>query len=657
MARRLERLDNPHLFLKGYFPKEFSRPFSTDQLEAIGIIINCAKYSSDEIICAPRGDWKTETLKHLVIYLMLAEIVRFPVWIGATGENAGSSFEHIKSQFKSELLSADFPEVCDPVIALDDSPQKAKRMTFRGEKLGQFRWGAKELIFPSVFSVPGTGIASPYGDTKMTYRGLDSHVRGLNILGDRPDIAVCDDLETEESARMDGQIETRESLLDNAIGGLGSGETIPRIVLGTVQNRKCLTRKKLIEWGGKRYQAVKIWPTDDDAVALRDDYIEARTAERAGGSKTFDKSHQFYIDNQAVIERGLEIGNPHNYSRKFREDGRPLEVSAFQRVLNAASDKKWSYVYCELQNDPEDEETDQTTGLTAGTVQTRISGLMQHELPNMDGVKVTIGLDIGNWAGHWVKVAWFGDATGCIIDYGVMEVAGMVKDADQLTVTRFMIPALQQWRTNILADNKPDFCLIDSGSGMHKDAVYEFVRAVGGTPFAASKGIAASRFFIGKQADSRKLFIEAYAQHQPEDRLWLYSVNTEYWKQWVHERFVTPTFDESHQFNPGSLSLFACPSDVKRHLSFAKHIVAEERRSLFIPGKGVQTTWHVINKNNHWLDATALACAAAGCLGVRLIRRESIAAAQPAAAPKVNQPVGPNRFSSRPGGWVQGARR
>jgi uncharacterized protein (DUF2062 family) len=45
------------------------------------------------------------------------------------------------------------------------------------------------------------------------------------------------------------------------------------------------------------------------------------------------------------------------------------------------------------------------------------------------------------------------------------------------------------------------------------------------------------------------------------------------------------------------------------------------REELFVPGKGMTRKWREVSKNNHWLDATALACAAAGCLGIRLIPR------------------------------------
>jgi len=613
MPRRLERLADPIKFLKGYFPNEFSRPFSSDQEEAVHTIIACAKANTDEIICAPRGDWKTETLKHLVIYLILAELVRFPVWIGATVESAVKAFEHIKHQFESDRLSADFPEVCDPVIALQGS---AKKITLNGKLMGSFRWGSKLIILPSI-------IGSPYGNVMMTYRGLDSNMRGLNILGRRPDLALCDDLETEESARMDGQIETREALLDNAIGGLASGETIPRIVLGTIQNTKCLTRKKLIQWGGKRYQAVHKWPESQTAIDARNVYIEMRREEKRKGSKSFDESYQHYEDNQAIIEDGLEMGSPHNYSRKFRQDGRPLEISAFQRVLNAASDKGWDYVHTEIQNDPQEKNLSDNLSLTPTIVASRISGLRKNELPRVEGIRITCGMDIGNLYSHWVKIAWFGNATGVILDYGVAENPLAKPHMNQAALSATLLPSLMNWRNDIMAENPPDLCFIDSGSGTHQEAVYEFVRQVGGVPFAASKGWDKNRYPAGKDTDGNRMFYECSAARQANAGLWLYHVNAEFWKQWLQERFITPTFDEAMQFNDGSLSLYS-DQDRKKHMSIAHHVVAEMRESTFVEGKGLQTKWVEKSANNHYLDALGYACAAAGVLGVRLVKRESM---------------------------------
>jgi hypothetical protein len=213
---------------------------------------------------------------------------------------------------------------------------------------------------------------------------------------------------------------------------------------------------------------------------------------------------------------------------------------------------------------------------------------------------------------------------------------------DAKTVMAALLPALHQWRTEILADGKLDFCFIDSGD--YTDAVYEFIRQVGGTPFAAAKGWDTGRFRQPlAPTNEKKPFTECYASRLPEDRIWLYHVHTEYWKQWLQERFVTETFSSQQQFNDGSLSLYAS-NDTKRHTSFSHHIVAEERRDTFVEGKGIVRKWVVVNRNNHYLDATALACASAGCLGVRIVPRVALQVApkpqQQQQRPSITNPYG-----------------
>ena len=50
----------------------------------------------------------------------------------------------------------------------------------------------------------------------------------------------------------------------------------------------------------------------------------------------------------------------------------------------------------------------------------------------------------------------------------------------------------------------------------------------------------------------------------------------------------------------------------RQHQTFAKHILAEEYRETFVPGRGMVRKFIPISHNNHWLDATYMA-AAAGC--------------------------------------------
>jgi hypothetical protein len=159
-----------------------------------------------------------------------------------------------------------------------------------------------------------------------------------------------------------------------------------------------------------------------------------------------------------------------------------------------------------------------------------------------------------------------------------------------------------------------------------------------------------------------------HASYQESQQLWLYEMNTDYWKQFVHERFLTPTFDDQNFLRRGALSLFSQPND-RKHTSYAQHVVAEELVSEFKEGKGVKTYWNVVNDNNHWLDATYMAAAAASARGIYLLSPTPETPNGPAVSPvqrdsaneqqkKTPKPPGQRHGTpkKRAGGWVKSLR-
>jgi hypothetical protein len=629
LQRRRALLADPVAFLKYYFAERFWSPFADYQREMIQLIIDVAEFGGDQAIAAPRGDGKTEITKAMIVYLICRGLVRFPLVIAASGTFASRIFDDIRRHFDSnEKLIEDFPELCVPCAALEGTPQRAAKQSHNG-KLTEIRWSNADVSFAKIDGLPATvkgqpwheGGVSPYSGVCMTWAGMDSAIRGINIRGNRPDFVLVDDPETRESAFHDNQVETRDIILNRDVAGLADGrKRLSRVVLCTIQNNRCLAEKltnqqKAPSWNGRRYSGVVKWPERTD---LWQQYMDLRQEGQRTGDGCGLQATAFYIANRADMDAGGEVLNPERYSRAITREGQSIELSAMQAVYNLVADNGINYVLTEIQNAPPEEEQAETLGLTAHKVASRVSGLEQHELPKVEDIKITVGLDLGKYYSHWTKIAWFGNATGVVIDYGVMETPGMQAATDAQAVEIALLQSLLLWRTDIMAKNPPDFCLVDSGD--YSPAVYEFIRRVGGTPFAASKGYASSKFHHGTESPTRRLFDHVFANHQPQERIWLYIVDVEHWKGWLQERFLTATFNEAHQFNDGSLSLYV-GQDKKRHMAFSHHIVAEMREEQFVPGKGVIRKWKELSKNNHYLDATALACAAAGCLGVRLIPR------------------------------------
>lgn len=674
LKRREKCLDDPERFLLTYGkpdedkPAEiqdgrFWMPFARHHLSMIDAIYSRAVSGGDKAVAAPRGDGKSTVVFWMLIFILCACLRRHPCGIGQTNAKAKLKlFDPIVREFTwNPYLYEDFPEICHPLRELDGAPARSRKQHVNGVKT-RIQADQTHLRLPIVEGYP-----LGYGGSTLDYYGFDSDIRGS-----RHDFAAIDDPEKREvafsqpSGSRKAQHQVIEDLIDSDVAGLAfPNSTIPRVVITTIQNRRCysyrVTSRDVKEGGkpsfeGDRHGILVSWP---DNREIWDEYIALRQTGQAEGDKDGESAYEFYLANREEMERGVEVSNPERY-----DHNNAFEISAVQAFFNRVADWGLPRVMAELQNNPEEEEVEETLGITPGLVATRISGLKQNILPSYPDVKIALGCDIGNWVCHWVKVAVFGNAIGVVIDEGEFHTKNMVKNPSQAYLTKALIEALHAFRTNMMAENPPDWALIDSGDGRHTEAVYEFVRQVRGNPWAASKGWDSKRFSMppvdehGNNKDSTKRnFWECWAHYQAAEKLWLYHVHTQAIKHWVQERFMTPTFDENQQFNDGSLSLFV-PREKKRWLEFSNHMCTEGLERLFNPGKGkTEVTWKEYSTKNHKLDAIALAMAAAGVNGMRLIKRVSLPPAKPAQNRKSNQHSNSNsRFKHRPGGWVQGAK-
>ena len=621
----------------------FYNPFAAHHLAMIEAIDERSRNGGDKAVAAPRGDGKSTTALWMAIYIILAGRVRSLVIIAATRKHAQKLFKQMKKAMsRNELLMADFPEIGCCVRELDGAPQRAAKQHVDGKRTA-IVWTQDEIVLPYV---DGSG----YGGVHVAYYGLDSAIRG-----GRFEFALIDDPETRDVAFSDEQNQKVEDMIDGDIAGLaGPNTAISRVILTTIQTQRSYSyrvtcRKTKPTFAGDRYGMLSSWPDDRDGW---DEYIAMRQRNQADGDKDGLEALQFYLDNKDRLETGSVVSNPHRFNRRLDAMGRAVEVSAIQAFFNRVADWGLSRVMAELQNEPDEEEVEQTLGLTAGIVMKRASHLGQNVLPTAS-CKIAFGLDIGKYFSYWVKLASWGNAITAVIDYGIIENPNMTKSSEPEAVAISLMKSLSEWRTDTLAENPPDFGLIDSG--YCTDAVYEFIRQSGGSPFAAAKGWDTGRFRIGESKQGRRVFHEAYAQYMSEEKIWLYNVHTEWWKQWTQERFLTKNMTDGN-FNDGSCSVFNTGRDPKRHLNFSHHICAEGREELFVEGKGIVRSWKVYNRNNHWLDAMALGHAALGVLGVRLIPRVSLVTAPQTKRPEQQIRKPDPRFKTREGGWVQGAK-
>jgi hypothetical protein len=667
VQRRIDCEQDPKRWLNTYFGPQFSESWTADREAMLYSIIDAAKYGGDQAIAGPRGEGKTTIATRAALYLMVRGLSTFPVVIGKSQGKAQLELKDIKEQLQqNELFIADYPEIGIPMQAVGGWSSRARMQTVSGVSTN-IELAADHLAFPTIerWQIPGwPSDIEPASKGQVFYcLGIDGPVRGTKFRSRRPTLAIIDDIEDREAAASDVLIEKNQEIIDQDIGGLGaSAERIPRAMLCTIQNRKCIAYrftdpKQAPSWKGKRYRKMIRRP---DRMDLVEQYLDLRRG-RASDDPDARVAFRFWRDNRETIEAGCIVSNPHSYSKKQHADGEAMELSSIQSYFNRVADLGEKAVATEIDNDPPESAGPIGQGLTAEIVASRISGLARRQLP-ANTTALTAAIDLGKYRCHWVVTAWWHGAGGVVVDYGVAEVYGTDKSMDSEASEPAIYKTLLAWRDELIqkkfvdgtgTQRQVDFCLVDSGN--FTNAAYQFCREVGGI-FHPSKGYSPYR---QKRESNANIIAGAnmHASKQSASGVWLYELDTDYWKQFVHERFLTPTFDEQNMLRRGSLSLYNLEGNQK-HGSFAQHIAAEELVSEFKEGKGSKQYWCVRNDNNHWLDATYMAAAAGEACGVKLIAPSEIevAARQVVDKPKENKPVQSRhqhgRKWSRPGGWV-----
>jgi hypothetical protein len=630
--RRERCLADPELFLKSYFGRIFYNPFAEHHKRMIEAIHDRAFTGGDKAIAAPRGDGKSQIAICMVPYCFHATPIDFPVIIGQTSPKARKMFAQVKSKYenreKYKDFCDDFPEVSDPVAALRGAPQRAAHQWYwhNGEQLLlNLQWKQDIIVLPSI-ETEWTNRAS---GNRLVYFGLDGAIRGEGFEEMRPHMAIVDDPETREIAfSPTNRYEDIEEMIDGDVAGLaGPDRVLARVVLTTIQNSYCYSAKvtdpkRKPSFEGERHGWLKQYP---DKMDLWEEYISLRHKDKYEGFRNSPNATAFYIARMEEMQEGCIVNNPHRFISALDDEGKPLELDAIQAFFNRVADYGWPRVLAEYQNDPEKEEEAETTGINEGLICSRMSGRIHKELPTAEH-KIALGVDVGKYKLDFVKIAFEGNAVGTIVDYGEWKVTGTDKQSSEENVLKAILRALRELRMYAMADSPPDIAFVDSGD--FTQAIYAFAKEAG-HPWHPVKGSDTGRMkFTGEDSKSQRFYENVRSDADVTNNIWLFHVNGPYWKEQVHQRFITQTFDESHQFNDGSLSLWST-NDIKQHAAFAKQIVAE-----ILTVKDGKKVWIPVSRDNHKLDATGYALAGAGCLGVRVIPKQIKMAPKPKQEPR-----------------------
>lgn len=602
-SRRARAMRNYRTFLATYFPYEFTS-WSPARLEMADAIFMALQTKTAQAIAAPRRDGKTTITIGVLTFCILKGLVKYAVLVGATGSAADDLLENLKGVFeRRELLLLDFPEVCIPIRNVAPAPARAAGQTVNGTYT-HVEWSQDSVIFPTVKgSVSSGAVVKAFGITGG-FRGLNKHFR-------RPDLVIIDDPDDEESADSEEKTRKRVAKINKSIRGLaGEKSDIARVMLCTLINNTCAAaqytdRKRYPAWNGRRFRMIDVMPTccgtENDLWAR---YVEILKDDWENGDRFGRTAHAFYLENRAAMDAGAVVGNEHRYYGEELDDGTHREVSTIQHAFNLIADIGWDAFCTEYQNDPPTTEDEESTKLKAGVVRGSAEGY-KGRMTGLPAGTVSPGtqfltafVDMSQYVLTWEVCGW-GEGERCqVVEYG--------KQATDSVDVRGVMPVLKSALDDVAAHFKErgyklNVGLIDSGSGLHTEAVYQWINENGGGIWYPSKGDGNYRPPGLAHDKSRKSGAHWNFSPQQKCRKPLVVMDADFWKTATHSAFRIKPIDDEGRQAPKSIRLFGV--DGGQHRTFADEIVAEQWEREFIEGVGYKPgRWIQLTKANHCLD-------------------------------------------------------
>ena len=649
--RRARCVEHFEPFCKTYFQEIFYLPWSKDQLKVIAKIERVVIDHDKLAVAMPRGSGKSSLCRAAILWATLSGRHRFSMFIGAVNKQGKDALGWFKEALtKNKLIAADFPEVCFPLCKLDNESRKCRGQRYRGVKTN-IGWGKDRIVLPEI---PGS-IASR---SVIEASSLESQFLGAWVaMPDgaiiRPTLAMCDDPQTQESARSQGpagQTTYRLQVINQAVQGLAGPDAqvailIPCTVIqpGDLADQ-LLDRRVYPNYRGERTKRLYSWPTNK---ALWEEYRELRN-QAMNADQSFAEPTAFYharmcdqgrtLDDDVskcvncprkatCMDCGAVVDNPHRLDDK-------RNLSAVQAAMHSFYEYGPAGFSAEFQNEPLTH--DGSAGyLTAAACQMRFSGRKQGEVP-LDCTELTMGVDVQQSSLWYVVVGWQMDYTGYVIDYGVWprqqrqaftlrEIAESQRNLQTMYPNRgiegTIQAGLEDFMARALAIDYPRAggglvrvgrALVDSGKWPGVIAAVK--HKVGGATMMLSKG-------VGIRAGTRPMStLKGKFRRDPFGHWYMpptqgtrefphVALDTNYWKTFVHSALMTAPGD------PGAMTLFGDSPD--RHALFAAHLTAETFQETAGHGRKLQE-WTIKPQrpDNHWFDALVYAACAASVQGI-----------------------------------------
>lgn len=244
-----------------------------------------------------------------------------------------------------------------------------------------------------------------------------------------------------------------------------------------------------------------------------------------------------------------------------------------------------------------------------------------------DTQRVTVGLDIGKFTSWWVAVAFREGGQLYVPAYGAFDVCRSPSE----DISTRIVASLQEFNETVVEQGftvdasdgakLPDVVVVDCG--YMPDDVAEAVRSFGrgwGCRWKMARGRGrASGNRNGSYTAVRRPTKEhpwigthwhAGMNYNPKRLLPEVTFDADYWKIYVHDRL------RAKPGAKGALTLYRADM-TNEHAKISHHWCSEQFVRRLDPKKGLVEDW-VKTGQNHWLDATAMACMGGDIVGWRL---------------------------------------
>lgn len=427
--RAVCRLD-AYEFGRRYFPHfDWDNPFLREYMGDLqAAVLVDAQLDFKKAIAAPRGIGKTTAALIVVLWACLYGHVRFVAILSGAQKEAINRLDTVQNWVLSnDLLAEDFPELCDPVRAVDGDPRRAK--------MGGFTWSLEESEFANGVLIMAGGLQGP--------------VRGLNRRSDRPDFVLLDDVEDEDTVKSPKESDALQNRIINEVLGLHEkGARVVFLYLCTLITRDCLSARftdsgQEPEWRGKRYKALIADPEDAERWSTFMDLCRGQAqppdeitgtiwhvvSMRSGGRMPLAdadlaaelgiavNAFELYTDEHKAALRyyWLHKGSMDRGAVCLDPSRRPLHDLYHERAT-----KGEHYYLCEIQQTPP-EKDDREKHLQAEYLESRKTGSPGGVVPAW-AAYVICSVDVGLHRLHWEADAWDRELnTSQLIDQGIQE--------------------------------------------------------------------------------------------------------------------------------------------------------------------------------------------------------------------------------------------